>query len=85
MLDGLDYDGSELPEIGLVPAGVSWDDVREHVKIGRSPLLVLPEGSDEYAGAYWTRAAIVVVEDLGPDQEEAISAFRDVLRQRGEA
>ena len=85
MLDDLDYDDSEPPAIALVPAGVPWDDIRDHIKIAHHPLVVLPEGSTEYAGAYWTGTAMEVVGDLGPEQDQAISEFREVLRERGEA
>ena len=84
MLDDLEYDDSDSPAIGLVPADVSWADVRDHIKIGHSPLLV-PLGGGEFAGAYWTGTDMVVVEDLGPDHEQAVSEFRDFLRERGEA
>jgi hypothetical protein len=38
----------------------------------------------EYAGAYWTGTEMIVLDDLGPDQDEALDDFRDQLRQRGE-
>ena len=60
VLDDLDYDDSEAPAIGLVPAGVPWEDVQEHIKIAHHPLLVLPEGSAQYAGVYWTGTRAVV-------------------------
>jgi hypothetical protein len=85
VLDDLEYDDSESPAIGVVRAGVSWEDVRDHIKIGHSPLLVLPEGSGQYAGAYWTGTDMVVTEDLGSDQEQALDEFREFLRERGEA
>jgi len=85
VLDDLDYDDSESPAIGLVPAGVSWDDVYDHIKIAHHPLLVLPADGDQYAGAYWADTKMVVAEDLGSDQDEAVQEFRDVLRERGEA
>ena len=53
MLDDLAYDDSEEPTIGLVPPGVSWDEVRDHIKIVHGPLLVGPAASGQYAGAYW--------------------------------
>lgn len=37
MLDDLEYDDSESPAIGLVPAGVSWEDVHDHIKIAHHP------------------------------------------------
>jgi hypothetical protein len=84
VLHDLDYDDSESPAIGLVRAGVSWEDVRDHIKIGHSPLLVLQEDSGAYAGAYWTGTAMVVVDDLGSDHEEAVDEFRTFLREHGE-
>jgi hypothetical protein len=84
VLDDLEYDDSESPAIGVVRAGVSWEDVRDHIKIGHSPLLVLPEGSGQYAGAYWTGTDMVVLDDLGPDQDQAIDDFRALLQDLGE-
>lgn len=85
MLEELDYDDGEAPAIGLVPAGVPWEDVQDHIKIAHHPLLVLPEGSAQYAGVYWTGTRAVVTEELGSDHEQAISEFREILRERGEA
>ena len=84
MLDDLSYDDSEPPAIGLVPAGVSWDEVQDHIKIAHSPLLVGPESDGQYAGAYWASTRMVVVGDLGSDREQALEEFRDTLRERGE-
>jgi len=84
MLDDLSYDDSEPPTIGLVPAGVSWDEVRDHIKIAHSPLLVGPDPSGQFAGAYWAGTELVVANDLGSDQEQALLEFRDFLHERGE-
>lgn len=84
MLDDLVYDDSEPPTIGLVPPGVSMDEVQDHIKIAHSPLLVGPDSGGQYAGAYWACTELVVVGDLGPDQEQALGDFRDYLRERGE-
>lgn len=84
MLDDLAYDDSEPPTIGLVPEGVSWADVHDHIKIAHSPLLVGPDGSGQYSGAYWASTQMVVVGDLGPDQDQALEEFRDYLVERGE-
>ena len=32
MLDGLTYDDRDPPSITMVPAGVSWDEVRDHIE-----------------------------------------------------
>jgi hypothetical protein len=84
MLDDLVYDDSEPPTIGLVPAGVTWDEVQDHIKIAHSPLLVGPDAAGQFAGAYWAGTEMVVVDDLGPEQEQALSDFRDYLHERGE-
>jgi hypothetical protein len=84
MLDDLVYDDSEPPTIGLVPPGVSMAEVHDHIKIAHTPLLVGPDSGGQYAGAYWAGTELVVVGDLGPDQEQALSDFRDLLRERGE-
>jgi hypothetical protein len=84
MLDGLSYDDSEPPSIGLVPPGTSWADVRDHIKIAHNFLLVQPSGGGEYAGAYWTGTDMVVLDELGTDPDEALDEFRELLRQRGE-
>jgi hypothetical protein len=83
MLDSLTYDDSEPPSIALVPLGTSWDEVRDHIKIAHDFLLVRPERGG-YAGAYWTGTAMVVLDDLGADQDEALDEFREQLSQRGE-
>ena len=82
MLDGLTYDDSEPPSVALVPPGTSWEQVRDHIKIAHDFLLVLAAGG--YAGAYWTGTQMVVLDDLGTDQDEALDEFREQLGQRGE-
>ncbi len=84
VLEDLQVDDSDMPAIGLVPPGVSWEQVRDHIKIAHHPLLTRPDGGDQYAGAYWTGTDMVVVEDLGPDQDQAIDEFRASLQEHGE-
>jgi hypothetical protein len=84
VIEVLEYDDSESPAIGVLAPGVAWDDVLDHIKIQHQPLLLIPDGSDEYTGVYWSNAAMVKVEDLGSDTDEAIGEFREFLRQRGE-
>ncbi len=85
MLDDLTYDDSESPAIGLVPPGVPWSEVEDHIKIAHHPLLVPLAGRGAYVGAYWADTRLVVADDLGPDQDEAVTEFRELLRERGEA
>jgi hypothetical protein len=86
MLDDVEYDDHEAPAIGLVPAGVPWEEVLDHIKIAHHPLLITPgDGGDQYLGAYWANAQLALAEDLGSDQDEAIGEFREFLRERGEA
>lgn len=82
MLDDLEYDDSGSPAIGLVPAGVSWEDVLDHLKIAHGPLLVVLADGAEYAGVYWTGTEAVTVPDLGSDHEQAVEDFREVLQER---
>ena len=84
VLHELEYDDSDAPSIGLVPPGVTWNDVYDHIKIAHHPLLVAPDGGADYAGAYWDGRKMIVEEDLGPDQDEAVAEFRELLRERGE-
>ncbi|HEY8044308.1 MAG TPA: hypothetical protein VIF35_08595 [Streptosporangiaceae bacterium] len=84
VLHELDYDDSDSPSIGLVPPGVTWDDVYDHIKIAHHPLLVVREDGADHAGAYWDGTKMIVAEDLGPDQDEAVAEFRELLRERGE-
>ena len=84
MLDGLTYDDSEPPSISLVPPGTSWEEVSDHIKIAHDFLLVRPGDRAEYSGAYWTGTEMVVLDDLGAEQDEALDEFREQLRQRGE-
>ena len=82
MLENLDIDDSDSPAITLVPPGVSWPEVRDHIKIAHNHMLVLDE--DGYTGAYWTGTAMALVSDLGPDQDEAIQEFRTYLQEHDE-
>ncbi|HET9972649.1 MAG TPA: hypothetical protein VFQ68_30740 [Streptosporangiaceae bacterium] len=82
MLENLDIDDSDSPAIGLVPPGVSWAEVRDHIKIAHHHLLVLDDG--DYTGAYWTGTDMALVSDLGPDQDEAIQDFRAYLQEHDE-
>ena len=85
MLQDLDIDDSDSPAIGLVPPGVSWAQVRDHIKIAHHSLLVPPPaGGGDFAGAYWTGTEMVVIDDLGPDQDQAIDDYRAVLQDLGE-
>jgi hypothetical protein len=85
MLDDLEFDDSDAPAIGLVPPGATWDDVRDHIKIAHHSLLVPPPGDGgQFAGAYWTGTDMVVVDNLGADQDQAIEEFRALLQDLGE-
>jgi hypothetical protein len=85
VLDDLTYDDSEYPTIGLVRAGVQWEEVQDHIKIAHSPLLVPLKDGGQYVGAYWAGTKLVIADDLGPDQDQAVREFREFLRERGEA
>jgi len=85
VLDDLEFDDNDAPAIGLVPPGVSWAQVRDHIKIAHHSLLVPPPADGgEFAGAYWTGTDMVVLDDLGPDQDQAIDDFRALLQDLGE-
>ena len=84
MLDDLEYDDGDSPAIGLVPAGISWADVLDHIKIAHGPLLARLADGPEYTGVYWTGTEAVTVQDLGSDHEQAIDDFREFLQERGE-
>ena len=84
MLQDLEFDDSDSPAIGLVPSGVSWDEVRDHIKIAHHSLLVPSADGAEYAGAYWTGTDMVVVPDLGTDQDQAVEEFRAFLQEHDE-
>ena len=84
MLEDLEIDDSGSPAIGLVPPGVSWEQVRDHIKIAHHHLLVPAADGGEYSGAYWTSTDMAVVEDLGPDQDQAIDEFRAYLQEHDE-
>jgi hypothetical protein len=84
MLEDLDIDDSDSPAVGVVPPGVSWAEVRDHIKIAHHHLLVLPDGADEYSGAYWSGTDMVILPDLGADRDEAIDEFRAWLQEHDE-
>ena len=84
MLEDLEFDDADAPAIGLVPPGVSWEQVRDHIKIAHHHLLVPPDPDGEYTGVYWTGREMALVSDLGSDQEEAIEEFRAYLQEHDE-
>ena len=84
MLDNLAYDDSDSPAIGLVPPGVPWDEIADHIKIVHAPLIALSDDGGQYVGAYWAGTRIVVTDDLGSGQGSAVDEFRELLRERGE-
>ena len=84
MLDHVDVDDTELPSIGIAPPGTSWDEIFDHVRISRNPLLVGPGDDGQYAGVWWTEPEILVERDLGEDPDEAIEDFRGILRDAGQ-
>jgi hypothetical protein len=85
VLEDLDFDDSDSPPIGLVPPGISWEQVHDHIKIAHQSLLVPPPADGgQFAGAYWTGTDMVVLDDLGPDQDQAVEEFRALLQERGE-
>jgi hypothetical protein len=84
VLQDLEFDDSDSPAIGLVPPGVSWDEVRDHIKIAHHSLLVPAADGGEYAGAYWTGTDMVVISDLGTDQDQAVEEFRLFLQEHDE-
>jgi hypothetical protein len=82
VLDGLTHDDSEPPTISIVPVGATWEEVYDHIKIAHDFLLV--DNGGGYEGAYWTGTKMEVIDDLGPDSDDALDEFREQLRQRGE-
>jgi hypothetical protein len=84
VLEDLEFDDSDSPAVGLVPPGVSWEEIRDHIKIAHHHLLVPPPDGGEYAWAYWTGTDMVVIPDLGSDQEQAIDEFRVFLQENDE-
>jgi len=84
VLADLEFDDAGSPAIGLVPPGVSWQEVHDHIKIAHHHLLIPPADGGDYTGAYWTGTKMSLVEDLGPDQDEAIDEFRAFLQEHDE-
>jgi hypothetical protein len=84
MLEDLEFDDAGSPAIGLVPPGVSWQEVHDHIKIAHHYLLIPPADRGSYTGAYWTGTTMALVEDLGPGEDEAIDDFRAFLAEHDE-
>jgi hypothetical protein len=84
VLEDLEFDDAGSPAIGLVPPGVSWQQVQDHIKIAHHHLLIPPADGGDYTGAYWTGTEMALVEDLGPDEEEAVDEFRAFLQEHDE-
>ena len=85
MLDDLEFDDSDSPAFGVVPPGVSWEQVRDHVMMAHHSVVVPPPAvGGQFAGGYWTGTEMVVIDDLGPDQDQAVEEFRALLQDLGE-
>ena len=84
MLEDLEFDDGGPPAIGLVPPGVTWQQVQDHIKIAHHHLLIPPADGGDYTGAYWTGSKMALVEDLGPDQDDALDEFRAFLAEHDE-
>ena len=84
MLEDLEFDDAGSPAIGLVQPGVTWQQVHDHIKIAHHHLLIPSADGGDYTGAYWTGTQMALVEDLGPDAEEAIDEFRAFLQEHDE-
>jgi len=84
MLEDLEFDDADPPPIGLVRPGVTWQQVHDHIKIAHHHLLIPPADGGDYTGAYWTGTKMALVEDLGPDQDEALDEFRAFLAEHDE-
>ena len=67
-----------------MPPGVTWQQVHDHIKIAHHHLLIPPADGGDYTGAYWTGTKMALVEDLGPDQDEALDEFRAFLAEHDE-
>lgn len=99
MFENMDTDDSDSPAIGLIPSGATWQEVRDHMKIAHHAVLMPPSASAHetsasetsgddvrtgYTGAYWSGTDMILIPDLGPDQEEAIDEFRTFLQEHDE-
>jgi hypothetical protein len=84
VLEDLEFDDAGSPAIGLVPPGVTWQQVHDHIKIAHHHLLIPPADGGDYTGAYWTGTKMALVEELGPDQDEALDEFRAFLDEHDE-
>jgi hypothetical protein len=54
------------------------------MKIAHHCVLMPPADGAEYVGAYWSGTDMILVPDLGSDQEEAIEEFRAFLQEHDE-
>ena len=84
MLEDLEFDDSRLARDRPGAARRLVGQVRDHIKIAHHHLLVPSADGDDYSGVYWTGTDMAVVEDLGPDPEEAIDEFRAYLQEHDE-
>ena len=83
MLEDLEFDDAGSPAIGLVPPGVSWQQVHDHIKIAHHHLLS-PRPTTGTTPAPTGPARDGPGQDLGSDQEEAIEEFRAYLQEHDE-
>ena len=84
MFEEVDVDDTDLPAITVIQQSATWDEVYDHIKISHAPLLVMPDGGEDYVGAWWTGTEMVKTEELGPDLDDAVADFRQYLQDRGQ-
>ena len=84
MLEDLEFDDAGSPAIGLVPPGVTWQQVHDHIKIAHHHLLIPRPTAGTTPASTGPAPRWPWSSDLGPTQEEAIEEFRAFLQEHDE-
>jgi len=81
------HDDSDTPAIDILKEGCMGEEVEKYVYKSHRPILVRMPGSNQYRGLIWIdskswprRMSSMLTDELGSDQKQAASAFREYLR-----
>lgn len=72
----------ESPTINVLIEPLTWDEIDTYVRISKCSLLAeVPDSGGQFRGFYCLGSGLGHTPDLGTDEEVAVRAFRDHLRQ----
>ncbi len=72
----------EPPVIDILVESLAWEELEAYVRISQRYLLAeIPDSGGQYRGFYRAGTGLANTPDLGADEDAAVKAFREHLRQ----